>query len=170
MKFRSDFVTNSSSSSFILAFQSEKEYSDFVNKCHECDYVEFYELIDRLAQSEAGHSLHEALRLLDGYYWHEVANVSEILDSIIKRSDYKNSTDYYIARSDLQDSPAVRAMVEERLKSSDYAEVRKAIEDATLVVTGTIWDSCGGLLNWAIRNDFIKNEFWDVCKLSWNIG
>lgn len=170
MKFRSDFVTNSSSSSFILAFQSEKEYSNFVNKCHECDYTEFYELIDRLAQSESGHSLQEALRLLDSYYLHEVANISEILDSMIKRADYKNSTDYYIARNDLQESPAVQAIVEERLRSTDYAEVKKAIEDAAIIVTGTIWDSYGGLLNWAIRNGFIENEFWDVCKLSWNVG
>ena len=42
MKYRKGFVTNSSSSSFILSFKDEDDYENFYKKCKFLDYEELY--------------------------------------------------------------------------------------------------------------------------------
>ena len=61
----------------------------------------------------------------------------------------------------------VRKYVEE---NEEYQNKKKQIEDADLVVNGTICDTSGGLLEWSIRNGFIENNFNMNHVITWNIG
>ena len=47
MKVRTDFVTNSSSSSFVLVFKDEYEYKEFDDECYDSGYEEFFTLANR---------------------------------------------------------------------------------------------------------------------------
>jgi hypothetical protein len=55
-------------------------------------------------------------------------------------------------------------------KQEQYREKKKQIEEAEVVYTSMIWDTNGGLLNWAIRNGFLEENCPDNTVLCWNIG
>ena len=48
MKIRTDYVTNSSSSSFILAFDNDRDYKDF---CESCEWLDYEQLGDMVKNS-----------------------------------------------------------------------------------------------------------------------
>ena len=54
--------------------------------------------------------------------------------------------------------------------NAEYLNKKKQIEDADLVVQGEIWDSNGGLLEWAIRTGFIEDQFRRNSVIVWNVG
>ena len=50
MKIRKGFVTNSSSSSFILSFKDENDYKEFKEYCEEYEYIDIFNLINSIRQ------------------------------------------------------------------------------------------------------------------------
>lgn len=249
IKIRNGFVTNSSSSSFILAFNNNDRWSSYEHFREECDYSDyedFFNLIDGISSDylclsnntketisirplidriknidfgskvnnkltelyeedyqlnpyedcsitindlendeinlneidfedicEDGYSIdivrhddnrskEEALDILYNYYYWNYKY--EFFDSLYSKLSWEE-------QRKIEESNEFKEKVKNHLKQNEeYLEKKKRIEDADLVVQGMILDTNGGLLEWAIRNGFIANNFKRNHVITWNVG
>lgn len=172
MRFRNDFVTNSSSSSFVMAFKNDEKwesYEHFKDMCEYLDYMEFYNLIEEFIKVPGNTDKEKALDWLRNELSWEYR--CELLDSLVVRGNYENITEYYSARNFLEDTDEFKQKIDEFLEKNDvYKEKKRMIEEADLVVVGTIWDTSGGVIEWAIRNGFIEDTFGNNHVITWNVG
>lgn len=158
-------MTNSSSSSFILAFKDEEKitpwgtsWESFKECCDEYDYGDFLKLISNLKRYKENTNKDEALKTLSWYY--ECIKRDELTESFSWEETIKyEKTDEY--------KEEIRKFLE---SNEEYNSKKCQIEEADLVVYGTIWDTSGGLLEWAIRNGFIEDEFRRNMVMVWNVG
>ena len=164
-KYRNGFVTNSSSSSFILAFKDDGKdwawgtsWKSFSMYCEEDNYEEFFKLIQNLKEYPENTDKDEALKDLSWYY--ECIKRDELMDGMPwkERNEYEKTDEY---------KEEIRKFLE---TNEGYLSKKKMIEEADLIVSGMIWDSNGGLLEWAIRNGFIEDEFRRNAVMVWNVG
>lgn len=166
IKIRRDYVTNSSSSSFILAFKNQKELDDFYEDCDYYDYEEFAKLIKHF--EEMSNTKEENAQNLCWEYTYDYRR--KLLEETIDRSKFPEFRDYLEEERRVEKEQWFQDKLEEYLRTTDFEEKLKQIDESEIVIDGMIWDTSGGILEWAIRNGFIEDNFKKYCVHRWNVG
>ena len=170
MKVRNGFVTNSSSSSFILAFKDEADYDKFTNRCHEYGYEQLSNLIDRIRNSE--NRTNEQLcteAIANLYHWTICDTTQEYVRKHIPSSVHY--PEYIHEEQRIKESEEYKEHIRKFIATTDFDEKKKMLEDAEIIVSATIWDSNGGLLEFAIRNGLLQEwPIWTWLVSQFDIG
>lgn len=163
MKIRLDYVTNSSSSSFIMAFKDEYDFDEFRDACITKRFREVYRLMQHMQKNSAKKD--EVKETVFRYYSWNMEE--ELLKKVYGNVDDLSYYDKYelMKKADFQER-----LKKEVENNQEYIDAIKRIDESEIVFDGMIWDTNGGILEWAIRNGLLTDEFPQWCLLNWNVG
>lgn len=169
MKVRTDYITNSSSSSFILAFSDEKDYNKFKEYANWLEYNDFANLIETVrneyTQDEMRANANEFLRNYYGY-----KEKKQMMREKFEGIHFENYVDRIKAENEYENSEEFQNKLKEKIEKTEYKEKKERLDQSDIVIETTVWDTNGGLLEWAVRKGFVESEFYEWLLLQHNVG
>ena len=168
MKFRNDFVTNSSSSSFVLAFKDENDYKEFEEHCDFLDYNDMKNLLIGFIDEKKPLDKQKKMAIEFVEFCMTIDDLEDWLSEKIDQSlDYMKKHE---KAEKLKQTQEYINYKNKLLANEKIQEKIQKIKDAEKLCQGMIWDNQGGVLEWAIRKGFLQTELYEWTVLVNNVG
>ena len=140
---------------------------DFCERCEWLDYEQFGDMVkNSILKTSQPEQKDNARELLQRYF-----ERNKYVDKILAEHFEDYHAEQHAKIWDFEKSKEYADRLKQLLDNDkDYQEKLKRINEAKIVVEMMIWDTNGGILEWAIRNGFLESEYWRNLILRWNVG
>jgi hypothetical protein len=172
MKINTDFVTNSSSNNFLFGFKNAADFQEFKQYCEMYGYDMVYNLVNNIRKSQKGDFASVKADIIKRVYHYYSFDIrQELYEKKVPEIASMSYNDAYQVRQNLDAMGSFEEEVRQlTIQNTEYAKVEDRINECSLLYSGMIWDTDGGLFEWACRNNFLNDEFRKWCIVSYNIG
>lgn len=145
-----------------MAFKDEEDFEKFREKCEWFEYQEVFKMVKDMKE----HALQkdEIKEMVSRYYtWDKEDEVLESLGVDLSIP--------YMQKCKLMETSEYQEKLRNKMEADqEYLDTLNHLDECDIVINGMVWDTNGGILEWAIRNGFLEQEFSEWCVLNWNVG
>ena len=169
MKIRTDFVTNSSSSSFILGFKDSADLNKMLVKCKDIGRKDIYDLVLKLMKRQEEYTKGVLKGITDSFY------IREYMDDIILVLHPEYLDLDIVERIRLEnickETSEFKDMLSEKLKSDkSYVRFTEKLGESSITIYGVIWDTDDTEPENSIRAGLLREEFNDWLVMQYDVG